>query len=299
MAGKDKMKPLPKSQMLEIQVQEKKQNTDNEASEKEHQVAWKFLSHSQVSMLSELSVEEVQKKMEDILQFKNRQTCLKEAALLDYYVSGFWWAKEMNFTSQQISGFMTLLHMLLENAKKHMSLVENWKELAKTMAGIGQSSPVGKGGIEFFSVDQAISIIDYFKSSLFQHYKLYEFLFSQPRDELVLSLEENIEVIKPTEFPFPAPLEEGLPSDIYSQFMAPAPAEQNEDKMDKEDYDERTPVTEAEVKDPLEGYTMADVKSVLGLVTRDIIENLQTEISEKLRAQEETYIVRMDKLKNS
>ncbi|MGH0129631.1 UNVERIFIED_CONTAM: hypothetical protein FKN15_044253 [Acipenser sinensis] len=244
--------------MPEIQVQEKKQNKDNEASEKEHTFAWKFLSHSQVNMLSELSVEEVQKKMEDILQFKNRQMCLKEAALLDYYVSGFWWTKEMNFTSQQISGFMTLLRMLLENAKKHMSLVENWKELAKTMAGIRQSSPVGKGGIEFFSVDQAISIIDYFKSSLFQHYKLYKFLFSQPRDELVLGLE-----------------------------------------MGKQDYDERTSVTEAEVKDPLEGYTVEDVKSVLGLVTRDVIGNLQTEISEKLRVQEETYIVRMDRLKNS
>ncbi|MGH0118585.1 UNVERIFIED_CONTAM: hypothetical protein FKN15_050094 [Acipenser sinensis] len=63
--------------------------------------------------------------------------------------------------------------------------------------------------------------------------------------------------------------------------------------------DERPPVTETEVKDPLEAYTMEDVKFVLGLVTRDIIGNLQIEISEKCKAQEETYIVRMDRLKNS
>ncbi|XP_041125405.1 ciliary-associated calcium-binding coiled-coil protein 1-like [Polyodon spathula] len=99
------------------------------------------------------------------------------------------------------------------------------------MTGIERSSPTGKGGIEFFSVDQAISIIDYFKPSLFQHYKLYEFLFSQPKDKLVLDREENVEVIKSTEFPFPAPLEEGLSSDIYSQFIAPAPAEQNADEV--------------------------------------------------------------------
>ncbi|KAK1164620.1 ciliary-associated calcium-binding coiled-coil protein 1 isoform X1 [Acipenser oxyrinchus oxyrinchus] len=67
--------------------------------------------------------------------------------------------------------------------------------------------------------------------SLVQHYKLYEFLFSQPKDKLVQGLEENIEVIKPTEFPFPAPLEEGLSSDIYSQLIEPAPAEQNEDEV--------------------------------------------------------------------
>ncbi|XP_058891243.1 ciliary-associated calcium-binding coiled-coil protein 1-like [Acipenser ruthenus] len=137
------------------------------------------------------------------------------------------------------------------------------------------------------------------QQDLVQHYKLYEFLFSQPKDELVLGLEENIAVIKPTEFPFPAPLEEGLSSDIYSQLIAPAPAEQNKDELLLEivGNDERSPVTEAEVKDPLEAYTMEDVKFVLGLVTRDVIGNLQMEISEKRKAQEETYIVRMNRLK--
>jgi len=57
------------------------------------------------------------RQFEDILNFKKHQTCLKEAAQLEYFVSGFWWAKEMNFTSQQISFIMALLQQLLDSIK--------------------------------------------------------------------------------------------------------------------------------------------------------------------------------------
>lgn len=40
---------------------------------------------------------------------------MKEAALLDYYISGFWWAKEVEFTPAQTSFTMAVLHMLLDN----------------------------------------------------------------------------------------------------------------------------------------------------------------------------------------
>lgn len=55
------------------------------------------------------------RKMGVFLNFKNLQTCLRDAILLDYYVSGFCWAKEMNFSIDQYSKFMTLLDMLLHN----------------------------------------------------------------------------------------------------------------------------------------------------------------------------------------
>ncbi|TRY86863.1 hypothetical protein DNTS_002554, partial [Danionella cerebrum] len=56
-------------------------------------------------------------QFEDALSFKKHQTCLKEAALLENFVNAFWWAKEMNFTSQQISFIMALLQLLIDNIK--------------------------------------------------------------------------------------------------------------------------------------------------------------------------------------
>lgn len=43
--------------------------------------------------------------------------------------------------------------------------------------------------------------------------------------------EQNyVEVVKPADSPFPAPLEEGLPYDIYSKFMVPIPTVEEEIK---------------------------------------------------------------------
>lgn len=59
--------------------------------------------------------------MRVFLNFKNLQTCLRDAILLDYYVSGFFWAKEMDFSLDQFSKFMTLLDMLLHNLQSKPS----------------------------------------------------------------------------------------------------------------------------------------------------------------------------------
>lgn len=57
------------------------------------------------------------RELKEILGFKNYQTCMREAALLDYNVCGFWWAKEASFTPAQTSFTMAVLHMLLENIR--------------------------------------------------------------------------------------------------------------------------------------------------------------------------------------
>lgn len=55
--------------------------------------------------------------MKEILGYKNHRTCMKEAALLDYYVCGFWWAKEASFSPTQTSFTMAVLHSLLDNVR--------------------------------------------------------------------------------------------------------------------------------------------------------------------------------------
>ncbi|NXN29696.1 CBCO1 protein, partial [Nycticryphes semicollaris] len=101
-------------------------------------------------------------ELEEILNFKQLKTSLKEGILLDYYTAGFWWAKESNFSVIQLSGFMDLLHFLLENLRdKHMTLGDNLKELGKAMAGIGEIDSEKSGDLNFFSIEQAKAVIDY------------------------------------------------------------------------------------------------------------------------------------------
>ncbi|XP_077114895.1 ciliary-associated calcium-binding coiled-coil protein 1 isoform X2 [Ranitomeya variabilis] len=186
-----------------------------------------FLSPSQINALLEVQdVDETQRLMEGFLDAQDPETNLKEAVLVDYYVSGFCWGKDKNFNLQQLGGLMGLLHLLMENVQdKRMSLAENILELARALRGIGHSLQKDKGKLTFFNVDQAKDIINYFKISLFQHYKLYECMFTVPRDQMVVGSEQIVEVAKPAETPFPVPLEEGIPHEVYEKFVAPPIAE--------------------------------------------------------------------------
>ncbi|XP_060097083.1 ciliary-associated calcium-binding coiled-coil protein 1 isoform X2 [Heteronotia binoei] len=263
-------------------------------------MAWKFLSAAQINILLEQDIAGVQKQLELFLDLKQHKTSLKEAVVLDCYVSGFWWAKEMDFAAVPIGGFMTLLNLLLENLDtQHMTLVENIQEFRRTMAGIGQCRSEKSGGFEFFTVDQAKAIIGYLEISLFQHYALYEYLFHSPREELVIGDENVVELVKPADAPFPAPLEEGLACDIYAAFIALIPAaEEVVEEPEGGVQLEEQPEAESPV-DPLAGYCMDDVKSVLSEVTSEMISHLQIEINEKLQMQEEAYAARIERLKKA
>ncbi|KAL2769682.1 ciliary-associated calcium-binding coiled-coil protein 1 isoform 4, partial [Daubentonia madagascariensis] len=247
-------------------------------------------------------VDGIQEKLATFLNFKNLQTCLKDAILLDYYVSGFLWARGMDFSIIQYSKFMTLLNMLLHNLKTlHMSLEDSIKWLGEVMAEIGPTHSQKCEEWNVFDVRQANAIIDYLKISLFQHYKLYEFMFFSAREEIVIGTEQAIEVVRPTGCPFPDPLEEGISFDIYSTFIQPPPTLDTEMKgLDQErGPEESQPETDTSDMDPLVGFTIEDVKSVLGRVTDSILMRIQNEINEKLQIQEEAFNARIEKLKKA
>ncbi|XP_048465078.1 ciliary-associated calcium-binding coiled-coil protein 1 isoform X5 [Rhincodon typus] len=262
---------------------------------RENTLAWKFISSEQISDLIQLTVDGVQKRLAEILQLSLFEYCMKQGILLDYYVSGFWWAKEQNFTMIQISTFMTLLKTILANVgEKRLSLLDNLKELKNIMAKIVQSSSEKSDDGEFFTVDQGKAIISYMKISLFQHYKLYEFLYNQTPDIQILDTKLDVEVIKSVD-PFPSPLEESLTWDIYSSYVLSQSPEEfvEEAAVEAEESNEEAQITPV---DPLAGYTIDDVKSILGEITADVLRNLQTEINERLQKQEEAYTVRINKL---
>ncbi|XP_077634702.1 ciliary-associated calcium-binding coiled-coil protein 1 isoform X1 [Crocuta crocuta] len=275
---------------------------DAEFQEHEKILSPDFLSIAQITEMLTEDVDGLQQKLKAFLNFKNLQTCLKEAILLDYYVSGFLWARGMDFSVIQYSKFMTLLDTLLHNLRTlHMSLEDSIKWLGEVMAEIGPSHSQKNEELSIFNIKQANAIIDYLKISLFQHYKLYEFLFYSTREEIVIGTEQMIEVVKPSGGLFPDPLEEGISLDVYSTFIEPPPTLDSGVKGLDQDQVPKESQSEANISDvdPLLGFTIEDIRSVLGQVTDDILIGIQTEINEKLQIQEEAFNARIEKLKKA
>ncbi|XP_028636111.1 ciliary-associated calcium-binding coiled-coil protein 1 [Grammomys surdaster] len=272
--------------------------TDSE--ENERILSPDILSSDQIiDLLGEEDENGIQEKMGVFLNFKNLQTSLRDAILLDYYVSGFCWAKDMNFSIDQYSKFMTLLDMLLHNLQTlHMSLEDSIKWLGEVMAEIGPNHSRTNENFHVFDVKEANAIIDYLKISLFQHYRLYEFLFYSAREEIVIGTEQTIEVVKPADYPLPPPLEEGMSLDTYSAFIEPLPTPDTEQKMLDQEQGSQERLLESETgeEDPLGGFTIDDVKSALERVTDEVLMSIQNEINEKLQVQEEAFNARIEKL---
>uniref|UniRef100_A0A671RV03 Ciliary associated calcium binding coiled-coil 1 n=1 Tax=Sinocyclocheilus anshuiensis TaxID=1608454 RepID=A0A671RV03_9TELE len=225
------------------------------------------------------------RQFEDILNFKNHQTCVKEAALLEHFVSGFWWAKEMNFNSHQISFIMALLQQLLDSIKnKQSSFADNFKAFTQTVLATRQSPSTEAKASFLFTTDQIKAITDYFKNILFQHFRLYDILFTHSREKQLLKIEKCIEVIDPAEFA--APLEEGMPADLYFYYMAPPRVQ----------TPEQTSVNQHIQEEPAEEQQSRGRK--LKSSAKDRIEPGPTS-QRSMRVHEETYISRLERLQKA
>ncbi|XP_075948937.1 ciliary-associated calcium-binding coiled-coil protein 1 [Anarhichas minor] len=177
---------------------------------------WEAAPHRRVEALLSNTRDELQLEMTEILGFGNHHVCMKEAALLDYYVCGFWWAKEANFTPNQTSFTMAVLHMLLDNIReKRLPLVENLMEFAKALGAASQCRTSEEDTTPLLDEEEATALISYIRNSLFQKYRLYELVFTTSREELLTGTERTIEVFACQGAL--TPLEEGIPTNLYSQ----------------------------------------------------------------------------------
>ena len=75
--------------------------------------------------------------------------------------------------------------------ERGLSMEENIAELKKFLAGVGVDNPHSSqcGGLDVFSFPQATEVVDYISSTLFQHYKLYQYLFTEEKAAEVIELQ--------------------------------------------------------------------------------------------------------------
>ena len=71
--------------------------------------------------------------------------------------------------------------------EKRMSKSANLTYLKECFSGVGVENPnVVSVPLYFFKLEDAKMIMQYLISTLFYHYSLYEFLFTQQQDELIV-----------------------------------------------------------------------------------------------------------------
>ncbi|XP_067909416.1 ciliary-associated calcium-binding coiled-coil protein 1 isoform X2 [Heterodontus francisci] len=253
--------------LAEIQADE---NVD--VKERENPLAWKFISFSQLSDLVQLTVDGVQ----------------KDAAVATLYF--FSKVQGQNVWASPRSGMENIGRNstaqavpVLHERRCPLGLLCLWIFVGARAELYNAANICLHDSIKYHIGEH---------QCLFQHYKLYEFLFHHAPDVEIRSTELEVEVIKSAD-PFPSPLEESLTWDIYSSYVLLQPPE---DLVAEVETEEGKDVTETMTDDPLAYYTIDDVKSVLGQVTGEMLKSLQSEINEKLQKQEEAYSARISKL---
>lgn len=208
-------------------------NKDEDGEEKDA-LAFKFLSADHSKELLGMDVVQMQNKLREIFSLDQNSVDLTQAAILDYYTSAVYWGVQQSFTAQQLSGFFTIIHIILDNIKeKHMSLVENSIELKKLFVGLG-CDDIRSQGLDFFSIAQANQINDYIFTTFFQHYRLFLYMFTHKQAEEIIGTDLSIEVARPPEVPFPPPLDEGVTEEMYQNFVVTPPASPSPESKDKE-----------------------------------------------------------------
>ena len=58
---------------------------------------------------------------------------------------------------------------------------------------------------------------------LFQHYKLFQFVFSHTQAEEIIGLDLTCELVLPADVPYPPPLAEGLPHSVWEKYIKTPP----------------------------------------------------------------------------
>ncbi|XP_076439420.1 ciliary-associated calcium-binding coiled-coil protein 1-like isoform X2 [Babylonia areolata] len=275
-----------------------------EVDRNEGALAYQVLPQDVSKQLLEMDVDDMQERLCEFFKLNDSPTDLQEAAILDYYTSAVWWAKEQGFTEQQMSGFFTAVHTLLDNVKdKQMTLVDNVLELKKMLVGIGSDGASGlpSGGMEFFDEAQGQAVTSYISNSLFQHYGLYEYMFCNKQDEEIIGTDLDLEVAKAASLPFPPPLDEGIEEDKYEAFVKtpppspPEPEPQEGAAKEGEQADKETADIDLDA-DVFTELSAQDVKEVVESVAAEMLGGLQNDVAIKLREKENAVLAKINKI---
>jgi len=281
--------------------------------EPEGSFAYVFMNSQQIDGLLECNDEEMlEKKMAEILNFKDYELNLKEACVLDYYLNCFHWASTKKWTNKVLSGFMTLMDNILNNIiGEKFNKLEMIMYIKHSLAGLGQdisTVEITPYPLYFMTAQQGKMIFMYLARTLLVNYSLYEHVLQWDQDEFIIG--RKLEVLHCTpNILFPLPLSEAIPLNAFEKYLnreedinseaedSPSPVEKSLDFNIEESEDEgispEDEFVEAVAKQVqsteskcLEGITHEELKKAIGKFTKGVILPQKKKMSEKIKHKE-------------
>nr|XP_020505987.1 uncharacterized protein cabcoco1 isoform X1 [Labrus bergylta] len=168
------------------------------------------LTQQLISELVNKTDDQLTTELSHILGFTNHRLCLKEASLLDFYICGFSWMKQMKFSERQMSFVVNLLHLMVSNIRdKQMDLVQNLMVFIESLA---HQCSTSDEETSVLNTEEVFTLIGYLKNSLFQKYNIYQHLLRSNRDELLTGAQRDVEVFGCQSI---CSLEEGLSAHLF------------------------------------------------------------------------------------
>lgn len=222
-----------------------------------------------------MGLERVESFLAEKFHLKEYETDLKQACFLDYFLTQYWWArKENSFNLEQTSSFFSIAYNLMENLKdKGFNFEENLEDFKLMLSVLNEN-------FRLFSDQHLKDIIKHFSLTFFQNTKLYLFVIQEVQSEIVVSKEILVECPKLPSLPYPAPLDEALPIDLYEKYILKIPEEPSEEEKLREELDKPENIVLpdevlAQINDKFEGLSLDEAKKIIFEVTNEMVTELK------------------------
>lgn len=261
-------------------------------------LAWQFLSKEQMKNLHRCENEqELEKQMAEEMQVEDFRYDLGKACLLDYYLSNYHWAKEQQFDQRQISAYMTMIITQLNNLREHrFSKLESFVYMKQCLNGAGISPSVNDDcayPLYMINNEQAKLIAEFNTSTFLLNYSLYEHVFGNDQDEIIIGKEVVVEHCS-NSVQFPTPLEEAVHMESYVDNRTRTEHSGGDEKCVEDEKSEEDKFVEAIVEQvKLKHPQFVDVDELRSMVekfTKGVIIPNKRALEEKIKQREALFM---------
>ena len=286
-----KTKSMGANSKEDLQEQEPQSDDDLRAAEPEGSLAWSVLSPSDTRHIMRMTAREMAERVAVVLSLTDHDCSMQQAAELDCYVAALWFARENGFGVRQIAMFFSIFSQLVRNYKeRRLSLKENVHEL-KQMMGPDSS---GFSQFDVFDAHQQQLVVKYITETVFEHSKLFIYLFSYDQPELIQSSSLVIDIPALPGQIFPHPLEDAISEEMWHEHVCPP------DKKDQVIDNQSANTEEKEnIKvevNPLDQLSPEQVRKVVDEVSGKVLGKFESNVKQQLNERELTYVTRLERL---